>query len=311
MTHNTDSRRLTTSTAESGTIDRDDLDGGIDLHLTLASGQSYRWRRIDGRLFDPPSTRPTPWYETVADGTVVRVRETVEGLEYHGTEGVESAVYRLLRLDDDLDAILDAGPTVDVYHDAVERCRGMRLVRDSLYVGLLSFICSTNMRVERIHEMVRALMRQFGPVIEFDGRSHHGFPDPATLAAASEAELRDCNLGYRAPYVRETAAMIADGEVPLPPADLGYEARREALTAYHGAGPKVADCALLFGAGDLEAVPLDRWIQRAIEAHFPGCVGDSYAETSSAIREALGPYPGYAQTYLFHHLRTSGSVDGA
>lgn len=286
-----------------GAIPLDDLDGGIDLQLTLASGQSYRWRREDEELFVPPASLPTPWYETVHNGTIVRVRQTADALEYEGTDGVEATLSRLLRLDDDLDAILRAGPDHEVYRAAVDHCRGMRLVRDSLYVGLLSFICSTNMRVERIHGMVRSLMETFGPTYEFDGRTLHGFPAPETLASASEAALRECSLGYRAPYVKETARLLTEGEVYLPESDLAYEARREALTAFHGVGPKVADCALLFGDGDLEAVPLDRWIERAIEAHFPDCVGDTYAETSRNIRSALGPYPGYAQTYLFHHLR--------
>lgn len=306
MNRNTEFQPIQPSTLVSGTIPKSTLSGGIDLHLTLASGQSYRWRRADGDLFSIPTDTPTPWYETVAGETVIRVRETDDALEYRGTDGVEEALTRLLRLEDDLDVILDAGPDVPVYRDAVEHCRGMRLVVDSLYVGLISFICSTNMNVGRIHEMVQSLMERFGQAYEFDGRIFHGFPSPEALAAASTDDLTACGLGYRAPYIKETAAAIATGEIPLPTDIEGYEARRTALTAYHGAGPKVADCALLFGAGELEAVPLDRWIQRAIESYFPDALGDSYAETSATIREALGPYPGYAQTYLFHHLRTGG-----
>ncbi len=305
MTSRADTPPQQVHSSDTGTIEKPDLSGGIDLYLTLASGQSYRWRRRDGAIFDRPTSLPSPWYETVADGTVVCVRDIGDALEYRGSPGVEEAVQRLLRLDDDLDDMLSSGPDLDVYREAREHCRGMRLVEDSLYVGLISFICSTNMRVERIHTMVQTLMERFGPRYELDGRVFYGFPSPETLAAASEAELRDCGVGYRAPYLAETASAIASGDIPLPTDSPGYEARREALTAYHGVGPKVADCALLFGDGNLEAVPLDRWIQRAIEAYFPACVGDSYGETSRAIRGALGPYPGYAQTYLFHYLRTT------
>ena len=118
--------------------------------------------------------------------------------------------------------------------------------------------------------------------------------------------LRDLGLGYRAPYVVETAEMVASGK--LDPTDaLGepYEEARETLTGFVGVGDKVADCVLLFSLGYLEAVPLDTWIQSAIADHFPECDRGSYAETSRAIRERFGgEYAGYVQTYVFHYLRT-------
>ena len=39
------------------------------------------------------------------------------------------------------------------------------------------------------------------------------FPTPAQLAAADEAGLAACGLGYRVKYVKGTAKMIADGIV--------------------------------------------------------------------------------------------------
>lgn len=288
-----------------GHIPRGELAGGIDLFETLASGQTYRWHRVDGDLFDRPTSRPTPWYATVAEGEVVRVREREDGLEWHASADVEGVIRRLLRLDDDLDRLLDAGPSTPVYREAVRRFEGMRLVRDTLPVALVSFICSTNMRVDRIHDMVQRLSRRFGDAHRFDGRTYHAFPTMGSLARASEADLRGCGVGYRAPYLSATAGAVVDAEPPLPdPGSTEYPRLRDELTAYHGVGPKVADCAVLFGVGRLEAVPLDRWIRRAIERHFPDCARGSYEATSRAIRDRLGPYPGYAQTYLFHHLRT-------
>ncbi len=294
------------SNVVSGSIPFDELSGGIDLYRTLASGQTYRWRREDGHLFEPPTSLPTPWYETVAEGAVIRVRQEETSLHWQGSRDIEEHVRHMLRLEDNLPNILEQGPTDDIYQEAIEAHRGMRLVVDSLYIGLISFICSTQMHVERIHKMVQTLMREVGTPIKLDGRTYYAFPTPEQLAACSEAELRACGLGYRAPYVRETAQALACDEAPLPSTPhTEYEQLREQLTIYPGVGPKVADCALLFGMGCLEPVPLDRWIQRAIRDHFPSCDRDSYAETSRAIRSYLGPYPGYAQTYLFHHLRTS------
>jgi N-glycosylase/DNA lyase len=214
-----------------------------------------------------------------------------------------------LALDHDLDAILDATPDDPLLSRAYDAYRGLRLVRDPPFPCLISFICSAQMRVARIHGMQRALAREYGDRLTVDGRTYHAFPTPAQLAARSAAELRELKLGYRAPYVQRTAAMVADGEAhPRDAQGRAYEAARSSLTRFVGVGDKVADCVLLFSLGFLEAVPLDTWIQSAIADHYPDCDRGSYADTSRAIRERFGgEYAGYAQTYVFHYLRSGGT----
>ncbi|WP_339103076.1 DNA glycosylase [Haloterrigena salinisoli] len=306
---------------ETGTIPVDELAGGLDLYRTLESGQSYLWRRGDGEMYGG-SPAPGAWYDTVVDGEVIRVRRrggpagdptdgvaadaTTGHLEWVSTTDAEPIVRRLLRLDDDLEAIVDAAPDDPLLREAYEAHRGMRLVDDPAFGCLISFICSTQMRVSRIHTMVTTLAREYGSPIEFDGETYHAFPTPDQLAAATEAELRDLGLGYRAPYVVRTAEMVANGEAhPEEARGLEYEAAREYLTQFVGVGDKVADCVLLFSLGFDEAVPLDTRLKSAVEEYYPDCDRGSYAATSRAIRERLGgEYAGYAQTYIFHHLRT-------
>ncbi|OLZ40337.1 8-oxoguanine DNA glycosylase [Natrinema saccharevitans] len=288
-----------------GTIELAELAGGLDLYRTLESGQSYLWRREDGEMYggDPA---PGAWYSTVVDGDVIRVRRRDDRLEWESTADAEQTVRRLLRLDDDLEAIVAAGPDDPLLREAYEAHRGLRLVQDPPFGTLIAFICSAQMRVSRIHGMVSALAREYGSSIAFDGETYDAFPTPAQLAAATEADLRDLGLGYRAPYVVRTAEMVADGEAhPAAARDLEYEAAREYLTQFVGVGEKVADCVLLFSLGFDEAVPLDTWIRSAIEEYYPDCDRGSYADTSRAIRDRLGgEFAGYAQTYIFHHLRT-------
>ena len=290
---------------ETGTIPLADLSGGLDLYRTLESGQTYLWRRADGEMYrtEPPAGT---WYHTVVDGEVIRVR-TIDGrLEWESTTDAEPIVRRLLRLADDLEAIVAAAPDDPLLREAYEAHRGMRLVADPAFGCLISFICSAQMRVSRIHSMVSTLAREYGDSIEFGGETYYAFPTPEQLAAATEDELRDLGLGYRAPYVVRTAEMVADGEAhPAEARDLEYEDARDHLCQFVGVGDKVADCVLLFSLGFDEAVPLDTWIKSAIEDYYPDCDRGSYAATSRALRERLGgEYAGYAQTYIFHHLRT-------
>jgi N-glycosylase/DNA lyase len=256
------------------------------------------------------------WYETVVpplagvsdDRVVVRVRQTDGRLVWEATADAVPILTHLLRLDDDLTAILDATPDDPLLERAYDAYEGMHLVRDPPFACLVSFICSAQMRVSRIHGMQDRLAREYGTAVEFDGGTYHAFPTPDQLATATEGDLRDLSLGYRAPYVVRTAEMVATGEAhPDAARDREYEAAREYLTRFVGVGEKVADCVLLFALDFLEAVPLDTWIRTAIADHYPDCERGGYAETSRAIRERFGgEYAGYAQTYVFFHLRTGG-----
>ncbi|MDR5673512.1 8-oxoguanine DNA glycosylase [Halalkaliarchaeum sp. AArc-GB] len=308
---------------ESGTIGLAAVDGPFDLQATLESGQSYLWDRSDGRMYDSGDATPRSgdaWYETIVppiegltdDRVPLRVRQ-VGGvrdgtLEWESTVDAVPLLTHLLRLDDDLDAIRAAAPDVPLFDRAFDAYEGMRLVRDPAFPCLISFICSAQMRVSRIHRMQRSLAETYGDAVQFDGRTLHAFPTPDQLAARTEAELRELSLGYRAPYVRKTAGMVADGEAdPREAADLPYEQARESLTRFVGVGDKVADCILLFSLGYLEAIPLDTWIRTAVADHFPDCDRGTYADTARALRDRFGgEYAGYVQTYVFAHLRGGG-----
>lgn len=296
---------------ETGAIPVDELAGGLDLRATLESGQTFRWRREDGRTY-AGERAPGEWYATVDPDRCVpiRVRQRDGLLEWESTVDAEPTIRRRLRLDDDLGTTLAAVPDDSLLAAARAAHPGLRLVADPPFPTLISFICSAQMRVSRIHDMVSALARTYGEPIEFGDGTYHAFPTPARLATATEAELRDLGLGYRAPYVVRTAEMVSDGEAhPAEARERPYEDAREYLTRFVGVGEKVADCTLLFSLGFDEAVPLDTWIRSAISEHYPDCDRGSYAETSRAIRERFGgERAGYAQTYVFHYLRTGGTV---
>ena len=67
---------------------------------------------------------------------------------------------------------------------------------------------------------------------------------------------------------------------------------RQELQKIYGVGPKVAECALLYGFHKTEAFPMDVWMKRAMAVLFPG-----------ESPERFGSAAGIAQQYIFHYSR--------
>ena len=131
------------------------------------------------------------------------------------------------------------------------------------------------------------------------------FPTPAAIAATTEAELRDCKMGFRAPSLLATARRITDGSFNLEKIrSLSHAEARAELMTLRGVGEKIADCVLLFAYGFDSAFPVDVWIERALqELYFPRRrVSDKRLRQFAATH--FGPHAGYAQQYLFHYIRT-------
>ncbi|HZI31390.1 MAG TPA: DNA-3-methyladenine glycosylase 2, partial [Candidatus Binatia bacterium] len=131
------------------------------------------------------------------------------------------------------------------------------------------------------------------------------FPTPQRLANASEAELRDCKMGFRAPSLLAAARAIADGNFDLERLrTLNYDSARAELMKLRGVGAKIADCALLFAYGFDSAFPVDVWVERALqELYFPRRRA-SHKRLLKFAATHFGPHAGYAQQYLFHYMRT-------
>ena len=123
-----------------------------------------------------------------------------------------------------------------------------------------------------------------------------------------EAELRACLLGFRASYIARTAQFLAAHPGWLEETGaLPYLAAKTRLCSLPGVGEKVADCVLLFGAGKLEAFPVDVWILKTLARRY-GLVGWRPAQLAQFGRAHFGPLAGLAQQYLFAWERRAGKA---
>lgn len=276
----------------------------FNLQGTLESGQTFLWSREGEEMFSENSYNG--WYYTTATegehSGVIRVKQDDESVEWQASFSADSQIKKRLGLNDDLIEIFETAPDEGVVQDAYNMYNGLRIVREPHFPCLISFICSSQMSVSRIHEMQEQLTSKFGEEIEFNGRLYRSYPTPSEIASVSEKDLRDIKLGYRAPYVKKTA-QIAVNNPPKTKIVDDFEQSRENLKDYMGVGNKVADCVLLYSFEKLQSVPIDTWIKSMIDEFFPQAKGDNYLKTSRNIRNIWGPYAGYFQLYVFHHLR--------
>jgi N-glycosylase/DNA lyase len=274
-----------------------------DLSATLGCGQAFRW-----------TPRANAW-EGVVAGRWVRVR--TEGSSLVAEVAVANTNWdwltEHLRLDEDLPAILATFPDDPPMRAATTACQGLRLLRQEPWECLASFILSSSKQIVQIRQCVRSLCERFGEPVAAPANAgpQFAFPSAARLAAASEAELRACKLGFRAKYLRDAARRVAAGELELDALRaLPTPAAREQLMACFGVGRKIADCVLLFAYGRQDAFPVDVWVRRALQQLYFPKRRPSKARLLRFAGTHFGPNAGHAQQYLFHYMRlAAGRAD--
>ena len=160
---------------------------------------------------------------------------------------------------------------------AVAFGKGVRILRQDPWEMLISFIVSQNKSIPHIKACLKNIANKFGvPIDEIDGTGeyYHSFPTPAELSCATEEDLRECKVGFRAPYILDACQKVLNGDIILNDLFImSIEEAKTKLMTIKGVGPKVADCVLLFAYSRMELFPTDVWIKRCIYIfrHFYRC----------------------------------------
>jgi len=195
----------------------------------------------------------------------------------------------------------------DVLSLTFTHLRGLRLMRGTdLFQALICSMLSQNNSVRLWNRSARLMMKYYGRVVRFsDGSQEFLFPQARALARLNPRELRSkTSMGYRANPIVKVSRMVVDGDLDL--IDLAgrqYEDALDLLLELPGVGPKVADCFLLYGAGQLEAAPVDVWIHRIVSKLYFRGKRVSRLKTARFLRERFLEWAGYAQLYLFDYAR--------
>jgi N-glycosylase/DNA lyase len=205
----------------------------------------------------------------IAPGRPGHARLTVVGQPPSAgqTAALVRAARHILRLDEDLSpfyALIHRDP------DLAWAVRGAgRMAREmTVFEDVVKTICTTNCTWAATERMVRALVAHLGtpaagaPRTGWRGRT---FPTPEAMAAARPGFYRSVvRAGYRGPYLRSLARMVADRVVDLEalgrarPEEVPDEEVERRLRALPGVGPYAAAHIMLM-LGRYSRPILDAW----------------------------------------------------
>src|SRR4029450_13041797 len=227
----------------------------FDLPITLGSGQVFHWREAGNGFVGTIGDQPV-YVEQC--GEILRVSRV------HA-----ETVRHYFALDHPLAEICASFPDDPAMNAARLFCRGLRIIRQPKWECLATFICSSMKQVAHIRQISLALRRRFGDRRKVGDHVVHTFPLAQRIAGATEKDLRECAVGYRAKNLLATARLVSSGECDLE----SWSARsdldlREKLCALPGVGAKIANCVMLFAYERLRAFPIDVWIERVLKQQY-------------------------------------------
>lgn len=271
-------------------------------------GQCFRFDRVEsGREITAPLE-----FEGAAYGRYVRFgQETPDTLViFNSTLSDYEQIWRhYLALDQNYAAIRAdiaagfanaRGGYDPVIAEAMDNGSGIRILNQEPWETVCSFIISQNNNIPRIKGLIAALSRECGAPLDLPAglnvpeSARFAFPTPESLMRLGEDGLMRLKTGFRAKYIYDAALRAVDGRLDY---DRIFAAdtdkARELLCEVKGIGPKVANCALLFAFEKTDAFPVDVWIKRVLDKHYPDGLDLS----------KLGNYAGIAQQYLFYNER--------
>jgi len=262
--------------------------GLFSLRDTLECGQFFRFTKVMDTYLVQSSDR------------VFSLCQKGDSLFYDGVE--ESFLRSFFRLEEDLNSILKEIDRDSIIHQAIQKYRGLRLIRQNPWECLLSYLCSSAKGIPHIRCIIESLCKSSGRKIVWRNFIGYQFPEPCCIETPLQLEF--VRAGFRTNYLVKASQCI-DRKQLLALKDSSYRDARKRLMTVAGVGKKIADCTLLYSLDFLEAFPIDTWIKKGLQKVYFGERRVGEKEMEEFVSNHFGPYGGYAQLYLYHYWRNN------
>ncbi len=256
----------------------------FDLDKIVASGQCFRACQVDNET-----------YRFVTGKDVVYMRKTEKGIfsVSCGYDEWQNVWVKYFDLNRNYRSVFEEEYGKHPFVDrAMNAGRGLRILWQDPWEILVSTIISQRKNIPAIQKSVETIAERYGTIRETDFEKLRMFPSATDLVNVSEDDIRECSVGYRAPYILDAISKVSSGEIDLGEiSQLSDVELLQCLERIHGVGKKVANCVALFAYGRTSCVPVDVWISRAIDDDCNGkSPFDLYGENAGIIQQYIFYY---------------------
>lgn len=236
----------------------------------LFGGQTFSWREEECGVF-----------ASVLNGKVYRIKSVNDASS-------DPFLHTYFDLDYDYHkARREIREKDEILMRAVDTVGALRILKQDEWTTAISFILSQNNNIKRITKLYNAISMKYGREIE-DG--YYTFPTPDEMRSATEKELRELGVGFRAPFIMDA---INKREIFEEVKTLDFESAMARLESVKGIGVKVASCILIFGYGRREGFPIDTWMRKCLDKYYKDVPLNHFS-----------PYEALCQQYLFSYMRS-------
>ncbi len=251
----------------------------LNIALSLDCGQAFRWRVENDNI----------WCGVVKNKYLKIKQNENNIIFYDTTEDDFNLIWKeYFDLERDYASILSSYDDESLI-TACKEYNGIRILKQDEWEAICSFIISANNNIPRIKGIIERFCENFGEKVE----TSYSFPSPEKIAELKVEDLEIIRAGFRAKYILDAAKKISTKEVDIEKVkNMNFEDAKQELLKIKGVGEKVAQCALLYGFGRLEAFPQDVWVKRIVSELYP-----------DGLPECIKGTEGIAQQYLFHWRR--------
>lgn len=251
----------------------------LDVALSLDCGQAFRWREVECGC-----------WKGVVKGKFLKLSQQGTTITLYDTsiDDFNELWKGYFDLDRNYEEIISSYTDVSL-KTACKTFPGIRILKQDEWEAICSFIISANNNIPRIKGIIERFCEIFGEKAVED----YSFPSAEKIATLTVEDLAPIRAGFRAKYIVDAAQKISSGQVNIEKVKtLPFDEAKVELLKIKGVGEKVAQCALLYGFGRVEAFPVDVWVKRILAELYPNGFPEEYKETQ-----------GIAQQYLFHWRR--------
>jgi len=221
----------------------------FDISQILECGQIFRFfKQEDGAYVVYFKDNYAKVYEK-DESVIIETNDTDKAIEFFD-------------LNKDYSVIKKSLSNFELLKNPIEKGHGIRILKGDPEEIIFSFIISANNNIKRIQKIIEKLVE-----LGENKGNYRAFPKAKDILNASDEFMNSLHAGYRSPYLKKTAEILANTSLTQK-AKLSTPELKKWLMTLSGVGPKVASCILLFGFNRFDTFPVDTWIEKVYRNHF-------------------------------------------